>query len=211
MRELDNVLNWVKSNDLLYWRILDKATGNPVARFDNETDTSNSLELLQTNLQFLKDGKYSVFGRKTFKGTNGELEYSFVLGEAKTEIAGVGGSSEIGYIIQIADLKRQLDVKDMQHKLDLLKLQQKSEENKSDGLDRVTKIFAMIKDLEAAPKAETVSVAGLPEQEQLATNLGELSKYLSIEEMLTLTSKLSDLLKLSPEAVKAELKKNNLL
>jgi hypothetical protein len=206
----DNVLQWVKANDLLYWRIVDKNTGNPVARFDNENDTSNSLELLTQNLSFLRDGKYSIFARKNYKGTNGELEFPFTIGEPKHEIAGIGSSNEIGYIMQIADLKRQLDIKDMQHKMELLKLKQQNEESKPDLLDRVTQIFGMIKDLDTSKKVEP-AVAGLPEQEALAKNLEELSKYLSIEEMLTLTKKLADLLKLSPDAVKTELKKNNLL
>jgi len=208
--DLETVLNWVKTNELFYWRIVDKHTGNAVARFDNEVDTSTSLDLLNQNLNFLKDGKYSIFARKNYKGTNGELEFSFNIGEPKTEIAGLGGAStEIGYIMQIADLKRQLDLKDMQHKFDLQKAKQQTEDTKTDVLDRVSKIFGMIKDLEG--KTPEPNIAGLPEQEALAKNLENLSRYLTIEELLKLTSKLADLLKLNPEAVKEQLKKNNLL
>lgn len=208
----NEVLEWAKLNGLLFWRIVDKNTGNPVARFDDEAgDLATSLDFLAQNINFLKDGKYSLFGRKHPKATAAELEYQFTLGNQK-EIAGAYGNSEIGYIMQIESLKRELDKKEMEFQMKLLQMKMKAEGEKEDMLDKVSRLFELLQKSE-----KPAEIAGTPtqelskEQEKLSQNLEKLSKHLSVEELITLTGNLAALLALNADLVKDSLRKNKLL
>lgn len=211
---METVINWVKVNKIVYWRIVDKQTGNVVARYDEETaNEEQALDLLNQNLSFLKDGKYSIFGRKSLKATNSEMEFPFTIGK-ETGVSGYGGNTEIGYIMQIEDLKRQLDKKDMMHKMEIMEVKRKMDDGKPDFLDRFTKVIELMEKTNGDKTVVTKDIAGTtdnPQQEELAQNLDAIAKGIGQEELVTLTKKLAQWVKLSPEAVKDQLKKNGLL
>lgn len=205
----NEVLEWAKLNALQFWRIVDKNTGNPVARFDDEeSDLATSLDFLAQNITFLKDGKYSLFGRKHPKATAAELEYQFHIGNPK-EIAGAYSNSEIGYIMQIESLKRELDKKEMEFQMKLLQMKMKADGDKEDMLDKVSRLFELLQKTEKPEIAGTRELS--KEQEKLSQNLEKLSKFLSVEELITLTGNLANLLALNADLVKDSLRKNKLL
>jgi len=206
---MENVTNWFKTNKLVFWRIVDKTTGSVVSKFDDEENTEDSVSLLSQNLSFLRDGKYSIFARKNIKGVNGELEFPFTIGNAKAEIAGYG-NSEIGYIMQIEALKRELDKKDFDNKLEQLKVKFKAEDDKPDMFDKILKVLNTFKEVEKGAPASTAEISGV-EQEKLATNLEDISNALGQENFLKLAEKLAAWAKMNPELVKKQLKESGLL
>lgn len=208
---MDNVLNWFKVNAFIFWRIVDKTTGSTVASYNNEEgNIDDSFELLASNLQFLKDGKYSVFARKSLKATNGENEFNFLKG---SDHAVAGLSSEIGYIMQIEGLKRELSEQKMKHEIHLIKLEAKKQSTQPDFLDRMTKVI----DLLGNEKNVKNEIAGNGEdqttedQKKLGANLEKLGEHLTLHEMVKLTGSLSNYLKINPEGLKEQLKQNGLL
>lgn len=79
-----SALTWLKKNNLVQWRVID-SKGRKVGEFkpnpqQDKKDGVDSFESLESCLDVLQDGSYTVYGRKLGASGAGEMAYEFTIG-----------------------------------------------------------------------------------------------------------------------------------
>lgn len=155
---VENALNWIKTNKLKYWRILnnDKET---VAKVDDDLTLEDVLILFNDNANLLPDGAYKIVGRKDKGQTAGELTFLFFKKSNVNAGAYIGNPSNDVNTEMIKQLQEQMQQmkeekktlelenkykKQLEEKDKIIEKMRVPREPKKDPMDFIGQIFSMI-------------------------------------------------------------------